>query len=198
MNRLTVNKETKDMTMVELARNCCYIKDREAMYRDYEKNLSARDFIRRIMVKYGYWEENEDSILAREELINDETFDDTIIDLFQFGEDDQEGLIALLYRNLWAMAELRDTLKAYEDTGLTPEQIKILNGMYHRDLRNVEKIEDYYTRHRQQCENWSHGEPQRCWMDENEVFCINYLDGSCWSYEEDGNKLKWKRKGVAE
>ena len=47
MKRLTVNKDTKDMTMVELAHNCCYVKDGEAWYRDYDKDISARDFIRR-------------------------------------------------------------------------------------------------------------------------------------------------------
>lgn len=118
MNRLTVDKDTKDMTMFELAHNGCYVKNKEAWYRDYDKDLSARDFVRNIMVKHGFWRENEDGILASQELMKDDVFDDTMFDLLQFGEEDREGFIALFYRNLWAMAELRDTLKAYEDTGL--------------------------------------------------------------------------------
>lgn len=191
MKRLTVNKDTKDMTMVELAHNCCYVKDGEAWYRDYDKDISARDFIRRIMVKHGYWKENEDGILASQELLKDETFDDIMIDLLQFGEEDREGLIALFYRNLWAMAELRDTLKAYEDTGLYPVRIKMLNSMYQGGLRDRKRMEDYYCNHRQQCGEWKHGEPQRCWTDENETFCIKYEDGFWWHYKETDTGLEW-------
>lgn len=187
MKRLTVNKDTKDMTMVELAHNCCYVKDGEAWYRDYDKDISARDFIRRIMVEHGFWQKGEKSILASQELLKDETFDDTMIDLLQFGEEDKEGFIALFHRNLWAMAELRDTLKAYEDTGLHPVQIKMLNSMY----QDRKKMEDYYCNHRQQCGEWKHGEPQRCWTDENETFCIKYEDGFWWHYREENGKVEW-------
>ena len=191
MERLTVDKDTKDMTMVELAHNCCYGKDSEAMYRDYDKDISARDFIRSIMVKHGFWKENKDSILASQELLKDDIFDDSMIDLLQFGEEDQEGLIALLYRNLWAMAELRDTLKAYEDTGLYPEQIKMLHSMYLDSLEYIKRTEDYYNQHRQQYKEWNHGEPQRFWTDENNNFCIKYEDGAWWHYRETDGALEW-------
>lgn len=36
MKRLTVYKPASDMNMVELAHNCCYVKDRNARYRDFE------------------------------------------------------------------------------------------------------------------------------------------------------------------
>ena len=191
MKRLTVNKDTKDMNMVELAHNGCYVKNKEAWYRDYDKDLSARDFVRNIMVKHGFWQEGKDSILASQELMKDDIFDDTMFDLLQFGEEDREGFIALFYRNLWAMAELRDTLKAYEDTGLYPEQIKMLNSMYQDSLRDRKKMEDYYFKHRQQCGEWKHGEPQRCWTDENETFCIKYEDGAWWHYKETDTGLEW-------
>lgn len=191
MKRLTVNKDTKDMNMVELAHNCCYVKNREAMYRDYDKDLSARDFIRDIMVKHGFWQENENGTLASQELIKDDTFDDTMIDLMLFGEGDPEGLIALLYRNLWAMAELRDTLKAYEDTELYPEQIKYLKAMHVDAQRDMEKANRYYQDHRQQSGKWTHGEPMRWWRDENEILCIKYADGSWWHYKETDTGLEW-------
>lgn len=110
MRRLTTNKDTKDMNMTELARNCCYVKDYKARYRDFERDMDARDFARELMIKYGFWKEGEDT-----ELTDDEIFDETMIDLLQYGEDELETLIALFYRNLWAMAELRETLKVYED-----------------------------------------------------------------------------------
>lgn len=190
MKRLTVNKDTKDMTMVELAHNCCYVKDGEAWYRDYDKDISARDFIRRIMVKHGYWKENEDGILASQELLKDETFDDTMIDLLQFGEEDQEGLIALFYRNLWAMAELRDTLKEYEDTGLEPIQIKHIKAMNVNTLQDMKKVNICFQIHGQQSGKW-HGEPIRWWRDENENLCIKYADGRWWHYKETDTGLEW-------
>ncbi len=187
MKRLTVNKDTKDMNMVELAHNCCYVKNREAMYRDYDKDLSARDFIRDIMVKHGFWKENKDGTLASQELLKD----DTMIDLMQFGEGDPEGLIALLYRNLWAMAELRDTLKAYEDTGVCPEQVKYLKAIHVDTQRDMEKVDSYFQIHSQQCGKWTHGEPIRWWRDENEILCIKYVDGNWWHYREIDSGLEW-------
>lgn len=110
MYRLTTGKDTKDMNMTELAHNCCYAQDRRARYRDFERDVDARELARMLMVKYGHWKIGEDV-----ELTDDEIFDETMLDLLQYGEYDTEVLIALFYRNLWAMAELRDTLKMYED-----------------------------------------------------------------------------------
>ena len=45
--------------------------------------------------------------------------------------DSLEGVAALLYASAWAFSVLREELKAYEDTGLTPEEItdgKLLTG----------------------------------------------------------------------
>ena len=68
---------------------------------------------------------------------NDEDFDDWMVDYLHDGMDSVEGLIALLYRNLWAMADLREALKAYEDTGLSPEQIIEMNRLYAEKCREV-------------------------------------------------------------
>lgn len=38
-----------------------------------------------------------------------------MVDYLKDGIDSIEGLIALFYRNLWAMADLRERLKVYED-----------------------------------------------------------------------------------
>lgn len=107
MERLTSNKEASDMSMIELAHNSCYADDkRNARYRDYEMDMDARDFARSLMVT-----------LAKDEMpISDTEFDEEILDNLAIDTfSDVRGLIALFYRNLWAMANLRETLKAYED-----------------------------------------------------------------------------------
>lgn len=45
----------------------------------------------------------------------DSDFDEYIYDCLQYGFDSFEGLIAIFYRNMWAMADLRERLKYYED-----------------------------------------------------------------------------------
>ena len=95
------------MSMIELAHNSCYADDeRNARYRDYEMDMDARDFARSLMVT-----------LTKDELpISDTEFDEEILDNLAIDPfSDVRGLIALFYRNLWAMANLRETLKKYED-----------------------------------------------------------------------------------
>ena len=107
MERLTSNKNVSDMSMIELAHNSCYAdNERNARYRDYEMDMDARDFARNLMVT-----------LAKDEMpISDTEFDVEILDdLAMDPFSDVRGLIALFYRNLWAMANLRETLKEYED-----------------------------------------------------------------------------------
>ena len=106
MKRLTTNKPVNKMSMLELAHNSCYAKDGKARYRDYDLDTDARDFARNIM-----------GLQAGIELPkNDEEFDDVMLNyLLCDPAMDVIGTIALLYRNLWAMADLRETLKDYED-----------------------------------------------------------------------------------
>lgn len=106
MDRLTTDKPASEMGMVELAYNGCFAKDGEAYYRDYEGEKSARELARILLKKYA---DGDDSFTC------DDDFDDEMIELLQYGTDTIEGLIALFYRNLWAMADLRETLKRYED-----------------------------------------------------------------------------------
>ena len=114
MERLTSNKKVSDMSMIELAHNSCYADDeRNARYRDYEMDMDARDFARNLMVT-----------LAKDEMpISDTEFDEEILDNLAIDPfSDVRGLIALFYRNLWAMANLRETLKKYEDL---EEQVRL-------------------------------------------------------------------------
>lgn len=121
MNRLTSNKKVSEMDMYELAYNSCYTKDGKARIRDFENDFDARELTRNILEELA-----DDAFIDN----TDETFDETITDYLQYGTSELVGLIAVFYRNLWAMADLRERLKDYEDAGLTPEQLKAVNEEY--------------------------------------------------------------------
>ena len=107
MERLTTNKSVADMSMIELAHNSCYADDeRNARYRDYDMEMDARDFTRNLM-----------ATLTKDELpVDDAEFDEEVLDNLTIDPfSDVRGLIALFYRNMWSMADLREKLKRYED-----------------------------------------------------------------------------------
>lgn len=128
MGRLTTDKKTNDMSMVEMAHNCCYARDRVARYRDYDTDIDVREFARSLMVAYGHWK--VDGLDTDNEIINDDIFDESIMENLIHEPDNTIGLIALFYRNLWAMADLREKLKAYEDIIDDPEKLKLIDGWY--------------------------------------------------------------------
>lgn len=109
MGRLTVNKAPAEMNMRELAHNCCYVKDGYAQYRDFETDIDARELVRDLMLNQNIFE------IDSNEMLSDEAFDETMLDNLGYGPKEIEGLIALFYRNLWAMADLHARLKTYED-----------------------------------------------------------------------------------
>lgn len=112
--RLTTNKDVSEMSMCELAHNSCYAKEGWARYRDYEIDIDARDLARDLLKRYA---DGDDAFT------DDEDFGEYMNDALQYGMNDIEGLIALFYRNLWAMADLQERLKYYEDM---EEQKKLL------------------------------------------------------------------------
>lgn len=105
MNRLTVNKPVEEMGMYELAHNSCFAKNGEAYYRDFDREISARDFARELYKAYSVYEPAEDNDELDEALMDDLAFHPAEL---------PAGLIALFYRNLWAMADLYERLKSYE------------------------------------------------------------------------------------
>lgn len=118
MNRLTSNKDISAMGMFELAHNSCYVRDGKARYRDYDSDVDARDLAMQLLENYAD---------IPNEFTCDDDFDETIIGYMSYGIENPEGLISLFYRNLWAMADLYERLKRYEDTELTPEKIRALD-----------------------------------------------------------------------
>jgi len=115
MKRLTTNKSVSEMSMTELAHNSCYRGgDGWARYRDYGLDIDARELTRMLLKDHA----DGDDLFT-----DDEDFEGWMMDCLQDGLDSMEGLIALFYRNLWAMADLRERLKYYEDLD---EQEKLL------------------------------------------------------------------------
>lgn len=107
--RLTMNIPINEMGMLELAHNCCFTKDRKVMYRDYDTIIDAREFARNLIKCYGLIN-NEDQIFH-----DDDAFDEFMAECLAIDPCNKIGLIALLYRGLWAQADLYEHLKIYED-----------------------------------------------------------------------------------
>lgn len=97
--------DTSSMVNWELAHNHVFIKNGEAWYRDFEREISVRDLMREICSKHA-------SEMDKDEL------DEMLFDNLQFGTDELEGVFALLYMTMWGMADLREWLKVYEEYGL--------------------------------------------------------------------------------
>ena len=107
MDRLTTNKSVADMSMIELAHNSCYADDeRNARYRDYNLDVDSRWLVRNL-AKDICGEDFKD--------LSDEEVDEYMDSMLSVEIDSTIGLLALFYRNLWAMADLREKLKYYED-----------------------------------------------------------------------------------
>lgn len=134
MKRLTSDKPVEEMMMFELAHNSCYIKDGKVRYRDYSLDEDARVLARKLLKKHADGDDDEFTC--------DEDFDNWMAGFLQDGMDSMEGLIALFYRNLCVMADLREALKAYEDTGLSPDQIVEMDGLYTEKCREVAELRE--------------------------------------------------------
>ena len=109
MRRLTTNKPVSEMGMYELAHNCCFIKDGETWYRDYEREISIRDLAREIAEALNF---SKNDI---EYLKDDDNLDEWMMGNLEYSTSTIEGLLAVFYRNLWAMADLAAVAKHYED-----------------------------------------------------------------------------------
>lgn len=107
MERLTTNKSVADMSMIELAHNSCYADDeRNARYRDYNLDVDSRWLVRNL-AKDICGEDFRD--------LSDEELDEYMASMLSVEIESTIGLLALFYRNLWAMADLQEKLKYYED-----------------------------------------------------------------------------------
>lgn len=104
--RLTSNNSVSEMGMFDRAHNSSCKMDGKARYRDYDLDIDARELARRLLKDYA---DGDDAFTC------DDDFDDFMMDCLQDGIDSIWGVIALFYRNLWAMADLHEKLKEFED-----------------------------------------------------------------------------------
>lgn len=102
--------DTSTMSATELAHNFVFVKNREAWYRDFDREIPVRDLMREICAKHA--------APADADELTDEELDEILYDNLQFGTDDLEGVFALLYMALFGMADVRAWLERYETTGL--------------------------------------------------------------------------------
>jgi hypothetical protein len=127
MERITL-ENVKEMGMYQLAHNHVFGKDGEVWYRDFDREISIRNLIREIAGKHDI-----DADLAS---YDDDTFDEAMLDNLQYGTEELSGVLALLNMILWGMADIREALKPYEDTGYEPEEIETLKqseDYWHRE-----------------------------------------------------------------
>lgn len=130
MRRTTTEKSVKDMNMMELAHNCMFSRNGWAWYRDFDREMDLRDFIREFSAAEGVCDLSGDNDELEEELLDD----------LQYDIDYAPGRVALMYRLMWALADVRETLMEYEDTGLTPDQLRELDRLYLEKCQEVAEL----------------------------------------------------------
>lgn len=114
MNRMT-SDNTFEMDMRQLALNQVYIgEDGWAWYvKAPDEECRVCDLIRNAAETLG----------VGLPIPSDKDLPGLLTSFLQYGEEEPEGVLAILYRALWAMTDLRARLSRYEDTGLEPEEI---------------------------------------------------------------------------
>ena len=131
-------ENTQDMSAWELSHNHLFVKNGDAWYRDFERELPVRELTREICKKHGS--------PADADTLNDEGFDDAMYDNLQFGTDELEGVFALLYMTMTGMAEVREWLKEYMRSGLPtikkPEVLKAAISTYGKEAQVDMAIEE--------------------------------------------------------
>lgn len=117
---------TTDMPIgiMENCLNLFYAKDGEAWVRDgapgpLHKDVRLFDYTRNAI--QATLDEDQTYIAS----FTDEELSETMVDWLSEGNSSGEGLIGTLYTAAWAFAEIRERLKLYEDSGLTPEEVSM-------------------------------------------------------------------------
>lgn len=130
--------DTSSMGNWEMAHNHVFIKNGEAWYRDFEREISTRDLMREICSKYA-------SPADADEMNKDE-LDEMLSDNLQYGTDELEGVFAILYRSLYGMADVRAWLEVYEKHGLPttmrPEVLQAAVETYGKEAQVDMAIEE--------------------------------------------------------
>ncbi len=164
MKRLTSNNPF-EMNMTELALNQAFVEKSWAWYTKAPgDDCSVCDLIRSAATKGLKLED-----IKLDPNLTDEELGEVMLDWLQFGETEPEGILAILYRALWAMAELRARLKLYEDICFSADGTELLTPWILRVLREA----------REQLKNDPLTEEQLREMDGRPVY-LDLGDGGEW------------------
>lgn len=177
MERLT-KENVKEMGMYELSHNQVFVKDGWAWYRDYEREVSAVDLAKEMFARNGI-----------EYPTDQEDFDEYMLDLLSDGYETVDGMIAMIYRLIWSMADIRESLKAYEDTGLTSEQVSLREDDIKLASRENKEFREEIFRLREELKGYRDAEKQGLlirmpdiklyktlyWIWGNEVMPVKYM-----------------------
>ena len=97
-----IKEDVEQMSAFELMHNCVYAKNREAWFRNYEREISVRDLIREIHKKHC----DSDYAEFDNDLLDETLFEDTAN-----GTNDMYGVIAMLYVALVGLCNYRELVK---------------------------------------------------------------------------------------
>ena len=109
MNKIVKNN-VAEMKMTDLLLNQVFVKNGEAWYRDFEREISVRNLIREICTKH--------KCPANADEMSDEKLDEMLAENLEYGTDRLEGIVAMYYIALVGMAEVRAHLEVYENPEL--------------------------------------------------------------------------------
>lgn len=130
--------DTSNMGFWELAHNHVLVKDGEAWYRDFDREISVRNLMREICSKHASPADAGE--------MDDDTLDEMLLDNLQYGTDDLEGVFALMYMSMWGMADVREWLEKHEKYGLPttmhPEILQLAVGVYKKEAQVDMAIEE--------------------------------------------------------
>lgn len=129
MKRMTM-KDVHAMNMTELALNQVSVENGSVWYllNPPEDACRIEDLIRKAA---------ETLDVELEAGMTDEDLGEVMLDWLQFGEKEPEGVLAILYRALWAMAEVRERLKLYEDICFSADGAELLSPWVLRIFREA-------------------------------------------------------------
>ena len=108
---------------VEAALNLVFVKNSEVYVRGYGP---APDFddVRLYDMARDLLRKHSPETLKNADLSDDDELSYAIVEMLLDGTDTMDGVIALLYTMAWAFAETRERLRMYEETRLSPLDLK--------------------------------------------------------------------------
>ena len=140
MERLTTDTPKNNL---EMALNLFYVKGKEVWVRGYGKDgadISLFD-LSRDLTRWNCPYVDLD--------ISDDSFSMMMAEWFWEDVESFEHVLALLYQAAWVCAELREHLKQFEDTGLSPEKVswmkEVVEAAFDNDTSRIERAHNLHV-----------------------------------------------------